>query len=196
MVVVMRISVLAGLFALVACAPCSSMSFGNEWPLSVHVDGEYEATAVLTFPGERPEERRRLSFPAGDHGAAELLFHITDVEPLMLVDLSGDSRWVRMASPLPAAHTQFLRGLGAEVHVSFFEDGDRAIVVVDGTTKAVQCSTERVRILDHNNAVLEGCRMTGGRRRYECNLDMMWASAEFDADGEELTGNWSPAWRW
>lgn len=179
-----------GLLSLAACGSC-----GNEWPLSVHVGGEYEATGVLTFPGQRPEELRPVSLPAGDHGAAELLFRIADVDPLVLVDVSGDSRWVRMASPLPAAQTQFLRGLGAEVHASFFEDGDRAIVVVDGTTKAVQCSTERVRILDHNTAVLEGCQMRGGRRRYECHLDMMWASAEFDADGEELTGNWAPAWR-
>ncbi|MFK7999299.1 MAG: hypothetical protein AB8H86_06860 [Polyangiales bacterium] len=186
---VMRALVLC-LFFLVACGSC-----GNEWPLSVHVDGDYEVSGVLTFPGEQPDELRPLSLPPGEHGAAELIFHPMDTDPLVLVDLSGGARWVRMASPLAEVQTRFLRGLGAEVRVSFFEDGDRAIVVVDGTTKAVQCSAERVRVLDHNTAVLEGCRMSGGRRRYECNLDMMWASAEFDADGEELTGNWAPAWR-
>lgn len=185
----MRIFVVACLFTLAACGSC-----GNEWPLSVRVGGEYEVSEALGFPGTPQEELRSLSLPAGEYGAAEMLFRIQDDEPLVWVDLA-EPRWVRMASPVSPAYTQFLRGLGVNVHVSFFEDGDRAIVVVDGTTKAVQCSTERVRVLDHGTSMLESCRMTGGRQRYECHLDMMWSSAEFDADGEDLSGNFAPAWR-
>jgi hypothetical protein len=37
--------------------------------------------------------------------------------------------------------------------------------------------------------------MRDGRQRYECNLDMMWASAEFDADGQDVRGNYEPPWQ-
>lgn len=174
----MRSTFLAVL-ALAACTSC-----GNEWPLSVHLEGEY---LVGTTPPLRP-----MPVSSGDYGAAELRFQ--DGETTVLVDLRGEPRWVRTSSPMGSSATAFLRSLGADVHVSFFEDGDRAIVVADGSTMAVQSSTERVRMLDHNTAMLEGCYMSGGRSRYACSLDMMWVSAEFDADGRELSGNFAPAW--
>jgi hypothetical protein len=102
--------------------------------------------------------------------------------------------WIVARAPVPQAARQFLLGLGACVKVEPFADGDRLLVHTATETSVVKLSTRRVRVLDQRSATLEGCRMDAGRRQVECSLDLMWDDARFDADGRELTGNFTPWW--
>ncbi len=166
---------------------------GNEWPLRVRLRGTVKASEALRWPGTPREALRDVFVDADEYGTGELLFRPTG-DVLVLVDLPGDPRWVKCPSPLSAGDTDFLRELGTEVHVSFFQDGTRAIVHAEDGVMAVELGSQRVRMLDHRASMLENCRMGGGRSAYECALDLDWSSAEFDADGNEVSGNFTPAW--
>ena len=171
---------------------------GTDWPWSLTLSAQPVAVsgprrcAALTTSGRLRHLGTRSVQPVSEvvlwpEGAASR------------IDL-GDETWVEGA-PLGADARALLLGLREEgdecgVRVRPFADGDRVIVHSSLGVQAVQLSTERVRMLDHRSAMLEGCRMRPGRQRYVCSLDLGFGEvAEFDPDGVELRGSFRPAWR-
>lgn len=179
-------------------AGCDSCAHSNaNWPLTIHLESNVSVSDVVRRPlvddGRSAENRHAMSITSRTYRASEL--RLSSDADYVLVDLEDGARWVLAAPPLSAAQDEFLRGLGQDVYVRFFSDGDRAIVVTEEGTMAVQVSSGRVRLLDSRTATLENCEMSAGRREYECVLDMMWESTRFDADGNSLDGNFTPHWK-
>ena len=118
--------------------------------------------------------------------------------------LPGGPRWVRQAAPIaPGARALVMRLVRedapdlpcASADVLPFADTDRAIVTTDQFVRAVQFSTQRVRVLDQSGAMLEGCTMQPGRETLRCALDMWQGEVHFDMDGAALDDTFTPHWQ-
>lgn len=138
-----------------------------------------------------------VSVVAGEYPVRELL--LSNDDALVLVGVGAQERWIRHAPPLRSSRRTMLREVDTSgpgvVHVRFFADGHHAFVTTREHVAILYMPQARVRILDRVGATLEGCRMTDDLLHLECSLDMGWgASARFDSDGNELTGDFQPAW--